>query len=447
LAGWRFGRVTRLARVAVTLGMVVPLALLASLAASHPAEAQRAGARAPAVSPQPPRRPVLAEALAGLTASPAGIDRQPARPAAPPPRPGAAQVPASMVPLVPPTPFAVDLPAFEAPVAGPPGPSGPGSQAALATARPAAPGPVSPVSPGAVAAAVDTALAATAPAPRPAAVAAAVAAALAAPQAAPQAAPGPGPVVAVDPRAVARSLRPVARTSAAQRRFRTAAAAVAATPRGPARAAAVPTLTVPTLTAPTPTAPVRVAAGGGQGAAVAGPSGPGLCGVAGLQGRRLSRIGSSTQGCGIAEPVSVTHVHGIRLTQAATLDCDAARATARWVRDVMVPAVGNRGGGISEIRVAAHYACRPRNNQRGARVSEHGRGRAIDISGYRLANGTQVSVLTDYARGPHSAALRRMRAGACGIFRTTLGPGSDRFHADHFHFDVAQHRGGGTYCR
>jgi hypothetical protein len=58
-----------------------------------------------------------------------------------------------------------------------------------------------------------------------------------------------------------------------------------------------------------------------------------------------------------------------------------------------------------------------------------------------------VVILRDYNRGPYSAALRRMRAGACGIFRTTLGPGSDRFHADHFHFDMAQHRSGGTFCR
>ena len=112
----------------------------------------------------------------------------------------------------------------------------------------------------------------------------------------------------------------------------------------------------------------------------------------------------------------------------------------------MIPAIGSRGGGLAQIRVIGEYSCRPRNGQRGARISEHGRGRAIDIAGYRLVNGESISVQDDYRRGPHSRTLHRMHDGACGIFRTTLSPDSDRFHQDHLHFDVAQYRGGGTYC-
>ncbi len=193
-----------------------------------------------------------------------------------------------------------------------------------------------------------------------------------------------------------------------------------------------------------------VARAGGAGLGGAGGSGAqggGLCGRPTLAGTRIARITSQVQGCGIAEPVRVTAVDGIRLSTAATLDCDAARALDRWVREVMRPAVGQRGGGITRIEVAAHYVCRTRNHRPGARISEHGRGRAIDISGYRLADGTRVTVLGDFARGRHSRALRRMHRDACGIFTTTLGPGSDGFHEDHFHFDVAQRRGNATYCR
>ena len=414
------GRDVRKQGVRRFLLLLAVTATVLTLPAPVSAQSGGVGALAPARSPLPPARPATGGALASLTAGPAGI----ARITPPPPRPAAAQLPASMVPAAPPaaprqggagsSAAVTDLPVFHA--------------ADLATAllpddmpaapvAPAVPVTDPPVEPMAVAGAVAAALAdtraASPPSPRPEAVAAAVAEARAA---------GIGAEFAMaDPRAVASSLVPPQRTAAAQRRFRSAAAARASQP-------------------------VTRAAAGGQAPTASQPSGPGLCGDPALQGRRLPRITSSTQGCGVAEPVSVTHIHGIQLSQPATLHCEAARATSRWVRDVMIPAVGRRGGGLAQIRVAGHYVCRTRNHQRGARISEHGRGRAIDISGYRLADGTRVSVLRDYPRGPHSAALRQMRAGACGIFRTTLGPGV-RFHDDHFHFDVAQHRGGGTFCR
>lgn len=191
-------------------------------------------------------------------------------------------------------------------------------------------------------------------------------------------------------------------------------------------------------------APARVARAA-QGSA-RGASG-GLCGRSSIEGREMAPITSLTPGCGIAQPVSVTAVDGIRLSRPATLDCDTARAFDSWVREDMRPAMGNRGGGVARIKVAAHYACRPRNNRPGARVSEHGRGRAIDISGFRLASGERVTILHDYRRGRHARALQRMHRAACGTFTTTLGPGSDGFHEDHLHFDLAQRRGGAVFCR
>ena len=179
----------------------------------------------------------------------------------------------------------------------------------------------------------------------------------------------------------------------------------------------------------------------------ASTGGGGLCGRPSLEGRSIAPINSSTPGCGIAQPVSITAVDGIRLSRPATLDCDTARALDSWVRGSMRPAMGNRGGGVTRIEVAAHYICRTRNNRPGARVSEHGRGRAIDISGFRLANGERVTILNDYQRGQHARALQRMHREACGTFTTTLGPGSDGFHEDHLHFDLAQRRSGATFCR
>jgi hypothetical protein len=42
--------------------------------------------------------------------------------------------------------------------------------------------------------------------------------------------------------------------------------------------------------------------------------------------------------------------------------------------------------------------------------------------------------------------LRRIYKAGCSYFMTTLGPGSDGYHEDHFHFDTSA-RKGGAYCR
>ena len=171
-----------------------------------------------------------------------------------------------------------------------------------------------------------------------------------------------------------------------------------------------------------------------------------VCGDIALQGDAIGRVASKVSGCGVDNAVRLRSVSGIPLTQQSVMDCGTARALKSWVDKGLVPAVGRKGGGVAKIKVAAHYACRPRNNQKGARISEHGKGRAIDISAFYLANGTEVSVLKDWGKGWAGKALKAMHARACGPFGTVLGPNANRFHRDHFHFDTARYRSG-TYCK
>jgi hypothetical protein len=172
----------------------------------------------------------------------------------------------------------------------------------------------------------------------------------------------------------------------------------------------------------------------------------GLCGVRDLQGVRLAPIASRVQGCGLEEPVQVTAVDGVPLSQPATIDCPTALALRAWVKDALLPTIGRKGGGVARIEVAASYTCRPRNNQRGARISEHGRGRAIDIAGITLQNGSTLSVLRGWRDDTQGPILQKLHRAACGPFGTVLGPNSDRFHQNHFHFDTARYRSG-PYCR
>ncbi|ETX15780.1 extensin family protein [Roseivivax halodurans JCM 10272] len=170
-----------------------------------------------------------------------------------------------------------------------------------------------------------------------------------------------------------------------------------------------------------------------------------LCGDVGIQGEAVGYVPGRLDACEIRDAVEVRSVSGVALSHHALMDCTTARALKSWVDRGLKPAVGSAGGGVDRLRVAAHYSCRTRNNQPGAEVSEHGKGRAIDISAIRLRDGTRMTVLGGYRSEAHGPILQRAYRAACGIFATTLGPDSDRFHQDHFHFDTARRRSG-AYC-
>ena len=171
-----------------------------------------------------------------------------------------------------------------------------------------------------------------------------------------------------------------------------------------------------------------------------------VCGDRRLRGETIAPIAGRIQGCGVEAPVRLTEVAGVRLSTAATVDCVTAGALADWVEGTVKPTVGRLGGGVAGLEVFAHYACRTRNNQAGAKISEHGRGRAIDIGAIVLANGASIRVLEHWRDDQLGELLRAMHRGACGPFGTVLGPGADRFHQNHFHLDTARYRRG-AFCR
>ncbi len=170
-----------------------------------------------------------------------------------------------------------------------------------------------------------------------------------------------------------------------------------------------------------------------------------VCGDVDIQGDVVGDVPGRIQACGIEDAVRVRAVSGVALNPPALMNCKTAKALKTWTDNGLKPAFRQRGP-VVEMRVAAHYVCRTRNNQRGARISEHGKGNAIDLSAFRMKDGEVITVLNGWGQGTTLRPLRRAYNRACGPFGTTLGPESDRFHRDHFHFDTANHRGG-PYCR
>jgi hypothetical protein len=171
----------------------------------------------------------------------------------------------------------------------------------------------------------------------------------------------------------------------------------------------------------------------------------GLCGDARLSGTPVPTV-VGVGACGIEQPVRVMAVAGVSLGKPVTVGCGVARRFADWVESSARPAARQLGSELVSIDTFAGYSCRPRNNRPGARMSLHGLGKAIDVGGFRLADGRAITV-SDHWRGAgdKSAFLKSVWRSACGPFGTVLGPGSDGHHENHLHFDVAQRRT--PYCR
>lgn len=157
--------------------------------------------------------------------------------------------------------------------------------------------------------------------------------------------------------------------------------------------------------------------------------------------------------CGISNPVSVAALgSGVTdLTVNAVTECALAEALANWLRDSVQPnARTHLGGPVTGLRIAASYHCRTRNGVEGAKLSEHGLGKAIDISAFRIEGRGWIEV-GGFHRRAESKFFKEIRSAACGPFTTVLGPGSDAHHSDHFHFDLAaRNKGGrsrGLYCK
>lgn len=153
--------------------------------------------------------------------------------------------------------------------------------------------------------------------------------------------------------------------------------------------------------------------------------------------------------CGIAHPIELTALSGnIRIKPAATLNCQITEAFARWVKNELAPAARTRYlSGIDSITQLSSYSCRTMNSRRGAPMSEHASGNAIDIGKITLGSGKVIDV-----RRPGFFALREksllktVRSDSCRYFTTVLGPGSDRYHKDHFHFDLRSRNSARRHC-
>lgn len=156
--------------------------------------------------------------------------------------------------------------------------------------------------------------------------------------------------------------------------------------------------------------------------------------------------------CGLTQPFMVGALSDdrVQLDSVATLDCPMIAALDTWIAEVVQPVAQARfGQPVAQIDTMGSYSCRAMNGQAGGHISEHAFGNALDVAGFRLADGRRITVVHDWTHGDDQAQafLRDVHAGACNTFTTVLGPGYNIFHYNHIHVDLAMHGGGSRGLR
>ncbi len=128
------------------------------------------------------------------------------------------------------------------------------------------------------------------------------------------------------------------------------------------------------------------------------------------------------------------------LNHPAVMSCGLASRLDDFEREVVQPlAAAELGRRVVRINHLGSFSCRAING--GSHLSQHALGRAIDVAGFRLSDGTTVSVEHDWSEsGPKRLFLRHLARRACSYFSVVLTPDSNAEHHDHIHLDIGPDR-------
>jgi hypothetical protein len=157
--------------------------------------------------------------------------------------------------------------------------------------------------------------------------------------------------------------------------------------------------------------------------------GPGECG-----GRDLIRLNAAL----------LPNRKRVEVRPTAVLRCAMAESLAAWLRDEASGYVTALGDALRSVDTYGSYECRGRNWVADAKVSEHGKGNAIDLRALVLADGRHITLTDETFSKPFRENLRDS---ACHRFTTVLGPGADSHHNDHIHLDSLERNDGARICQ
>jgi len=149
--------------------------------------------------------------------------------------------------------------------------------------------------------------------------------------------------------------------------------------------------------------------------------------------------------CGAQSPLELTGVLAngrmVPVSGGVTTDCGMASVLPEWIEAVDSYLMAREKTQVAEVMVGTSYMCRKVNNADVGNLSFHAFADAMDVTGFKLADGRTVTVEGDWADAlsPEGRLLRYAHDAACSQFTTVLGPEANALHHDHFHVDLGCH--------
>ncbi|WP_447890040.1 extensin-like domain-containing protein [Pseudomonas hormoni] len=128
----------------------------------------------------------------------------------------------------------------------------------------------------------------------------------------------------------------------------------------------------------------------------------------------------------------------VALSSSFLASCRLAVSFALFEHHALQPAAqAVYGQAVTRVDHLGSFACRNVYGRENGSLSQHATANALDIAGFRLANGRSISVLKDWPKDNQDARfLRQVRDGACDVFSVVLSPDYNAAHRNHFHVDV-----------
>lgn len=149
--------------------------------------------------------------------------------------------------------------------------------------------------------------------------------------------------------------------------------------------------------------------------------------------------------CGWTDAVRLRGTGQAVLQRPAIVTCPLAATLVLLDRQVLQPASRELyRSRVVRIDHVGSYACRNVYGRRAAPLSRHARAAAIDLTGFRLADGQELDIARDWrTQGRAGDFLHRVHNRACEVSGMVLGPDYNAEHRSHFHVEA----GGWGYCR
>lgn len=159
--------------------------------------------------------------------------------------------------------------------------------------------------------------------------------------------------------------------------------------------------------------------------------------------------GAGTCGMDHAFRITAFSQGSVEVSPRATLACPMTSAVDQWVtQDVQPAAMAWFGQPVVKVKQMSSYSCRRMNGAKTGKISEHAFGNGLDIAGFVLANGREISVKKDWKGSADARGfLRTVQADACERFSVVLAPGSNIYHYDHIHIDLMRRASGNSTCK